>query len=183
MQVRAAAGATPNAPHFNGRKPRRAALTRLAPARRRHLALSTNLIGKITALAGLDSYDPGGRCFVPLRASVRLSRPARRHRLEILSLARNNISRIEGLEPVAGTLQQLWLSYNNISKLDGLPALPQLRVLYLANNLIRDLKEIESLPQTLEARPACACLASCDEPLTRFRYSSLLSYRCRSCRW
>ena len=98
-----------------------------------------------------------------------------------MSLARNNISRIEGLEPVAGTLQQLWLSYNNISKLDGLPPLPQLRVLYLANNLIRDLKEIESLPQTLEARPARACFAPCNEPLTRFR-SSLLLFP-RSCRW
>jgi len=69
-----------------------------------------------------------------------------------LSLARNNLSRIEGLEPVAGTLQQLWLSYNNIAKLDGLPPLPQLHVLYLNNNLVRDLKELETLPGSLEAR-------------------------------
>ena len=91
---------------------------------------------------------------MPLHGT-RLTRRAPR-RLEILSLARNNISRIEGLEPVAGTLQQLWLSYNNISKLDGLPPLPQLRVLYLANNLIRELKEIEALPPSLEARHARA---------------------------
>ena len=77
------------------------------------------------------------------------------YRLEILSLARNNLSRVEGLEPVAGTLQQLWLSYNNISKLDGLPPLPQLRVLYLVNNLVRDLKDLEGLPPSLEARPLC----------------------------
>ena len=77
-----------------------------------------------------------------------------RRSLEILSLARNNITRIEGLEPVAGTLQQLWLSYNNISKLDGLPPLPQLKVLYLANNLIRDLKDLEPVPTSVEARPA-----------------------------
>ena len=158
MQVRAAAVNAAYARRFGSRKPRRAALTRRPPARRRHLALSTNLIVKITALAGLDSCAPGARCF----ACPRTDPPPRAacvERLEILSLARNNISRIEGLEPVAGTLQQLWLSYNNISKLDGLPPLPQLRVLYLANNLIRDLKEIESLPQTLEARPACACCA------------------------
>ena len=107
-----------------------------------------------------------------------------------MSLARNNISRVEGLEPVAGTLQQLWLSYNNIGKLDGLPPLPQLRVLYLANNLIRDLKDIEGLPPSIEARPhAGAADASVDAPApypcgstdarsrVSFRYA-----RCRSCR-
>jgi Leucine-rich repeat (LRR) protein len=31
-----------------------------------------------------------------------------------LSLARNNIKKISGLEEVAGTLRELWLSYNQI---------------------------------------------------------------------
>lgn len=38
-------------------------------------------------------------------------------RLEILSLSRNLIKKIEGLDFVANTLRQLWLSYNSIDKL------------------------------------------------------------------
>ena len=37
--------------------------------------------------------------------------------LKTLSLARNLIRKIEGLEPVAGTLEQLWLSYNQLERL------------------------------------------------------------------
>lgn len=58
----------------------------------RHLALSTNNIDKIGSLAGLGS-------------------------LEILSLGRNCIKKLENLEGVAGTLQELWISYNSIEKL------------------------------------------------------------------
>ena len=47
--------------------PRRAALTCGAPRARRHLALSTNLIVKISNLAGLDSCAPGGRGVAPAR--------------------------------------------------------------------------------------------------------------------
>jgi hypothetical protein len=39
--------------------------------------------------------------------------------LQILSLGRNLIKKIEGLEPVADTLEELWLSYNQIDKLVG----------------------------------------------------------------
>ena len=59
MQVRAAAGLHPPR-GVAACKPRRGAA--LGPdALRRHLALSTNLIVKITNLAGLDSCAPGGR--------------------------------------------------------------------------------------------------------------------------
>ena len=58
----------------------------------RHLALSTNSIDKIAGLGGLDA-------------------------LQILSLGRNLIRKIEGLEPVAETLEQLWLSYNQLERL------------------------------------------------------------------
>lgn len=37
--------------------------------------------------------------------------------LEKLSLGRNVIKKLDGLDPVAGTLQQLWISYNQIEKL------------------------------------------------------------------
>ena len=59
---------------------------------RRHLSLSTNNIDKIAALSGLDN-------------------------LEILSLGRNQLKKIENVEPVAATLKQLWISYNLLDKL------------------------------------------------------------------
>lgn len=58
----------------------------------RHLALSTNNIDKISSLAGMDQ-------------------------LKILSLGRNVIKKIENIEAVADTLEELWLSYNQIEKL------------------------------------------------------------------
>ena len=58
----------------------------------RHLALSTNAIEKISSLSGMDN-------------------------LKILSLGRNLIKKIENLDAVAETLEELWLSYNLISSL------------------------------------------------------------------
>lgn len=58
----------------------------------KHLSLSTNSIEKIGSLAGLES-------------------------LEILSVGRNLLKRIENLDAVAGTLRQLWISYNQLDKL------------------------------------------------------------------
>ena len=53
------------------------------------LSISSNCIGKMVN-------------FPPLKYITRLS------------LARNNINRIQGLEEIAGTLKELWLSYNLI---------------------------------------------------------------------
>ena len=58
----------------------------------RHLALSTNRIEKIAGLAGLTN-------------------------LEILSLSRNMIKKLDGVDPVAGNLKQLWMSYNFLERL------------------------------------------------------------------
>lgn len=58
----------------------------------RHLALSTNNIEKISSLSGMDN-------------------------LRILSLGRNLLKKIENVEVVAETLDELWLSYNQIEKL------------------------------------------------------------------
>ena len=62
--------------------------------------------------------------------------------LKILSLARNNIKRIQNLEDVAATLEQLWLSYNQIERLDNLAPLQKLHTFYVSNNKIRDPNEI-----------------------------------------
>lgn len=73
--------------------------------------------------------------------------------LEILSLARNQLKKIENLDAVAGTLKQLWLSYNNIIGLSGVEKLQNLEVLYLSNNKVNDIKELDrlaSLPKFVE---------------------------------
>ena len=84
------------------------------------LALSTNSIDRITPLTGMG-------------------------KLKILSLGRNAIKKIEKLEDVAGTLEELWLSYNQISTLDGLGALTNLTVLYISNNVIKHWEEVSKL--------------------------------------
>ena len=66
-------------------------------------------------------------------------------KLRILSMGRNMLRKIERLEDVGGTLEELWLSYNQISSLDGLAACSQLQVLYMANNALKDWAEVEKL--------------------------------------
>lgn len=86
----------------------------------RHLALSTNNIEKISSLTGMEN-------------------------LRILSLGRNCIKKVENLDGIADTLEELWLSYNLIEKLAGVEKLSNIRVLYLGNNRIRDWAEVERL--------------------------------------
>lgn len=62
----------------------------------RHLALSTNNIEKISSLSGMDN-------------------------LRILSLGRNMLKKIENLDAVADTLEELWVSYNQIAGLVSTP--------------------------------------------------------------
>lgn len=57
-----------------------------------HLSLSTNNIDKIEKLSNLTA-------------------------LQVLSLGRNQIKKLEGLDTVADTLQELWISYNLLEKL------------------------------------------------------------------
>ena len=71
-------------------------------------------------------------------------------KLKILSLGRNNIKKITGLDELANTLEELWLSYNQIEKLSGLNHLKQLRVLYLSNNRIKNFDELTKLQENPE---------------------------------
>jgi dynein light chain 1 len=66
-------------------------------------------------------------------------------KLKILTLSRNQIKIIRGLDDLAETLEELWLSYNSISRLDGLSKLEVLKVLYIAHNLISDWNEVSKL--------------------------------------
>ncbi|NXI65327.1 DNAL1 protein, partial [Anseranas semipalmata] len=58
--------------------------------------------------------------------------------LRILSLGRNNIKNLNGLEAVGDTLEELWISYNFIEKLRGIRVMKKLKVLYMSNNLVKD---------------------------------------------
>lgn len=68
-----------------------------------YLRLSTNQIERMVSFAGME-------------------------KLRLLSLSRNALKKIERLDDVAETLEELWLSYNKISSLDGLSGLKNLRV-------------------------------------------------------
>jgi dynein light chain 1, axonemal len=86
----------------------------------RQLRMSSNAIAKIEGLAGCDS-------------------------LVILSLARNNLKKIEGLNEISDSLEQLWLSYNQIGSFAGIEKLTNLQVLYASNNKIDKWPEVERL--------------------------------------
>lgn len=84
------------------------------------LSLSTNCIEKIANLNGLK-------------------------KLKILSLGRNNIKNLNGLEAVGDTLEELWISYNLIEKLKGVHVMKKLKVLYMSNNLVKEWAEFLKL--------------------------------------
>jgi len=84
------------------------------------LSLSTNCIDKMISLPALKN-------------------------LEILSLGRNVIKKIAGLEEIGSTLRQLWISYNSISTLDGLGPCVKLTTLFMSNNKIKDWNELGKL--------------------------------------
>uniref|UniRef100_A0A8C5E0N4 Dynein axonemal light chain 1 n=1 Tax=Gouania willdenowi TaxID=441366 RepID=A0A8C5E0N4_GOUWI len=84
------------------------------------LSLSTNCIEKISNLNGLKN-------------------------LRILSVGRNNIRSLAGLEAVGDTLEELWISYNLIEKLKGVNYMKNLKVLYMAHNLVKDWGEFMRL--------------------------------------
>uniref|UniRef100_A0A6U0YTQ6 Dynein axonemal light chain 1 n=1 Tax=Polytomella parva TaxID=51329 RepID=A0A6U0YTQ6_9CHLO len=86
----------------------------------KHLALSTNNIEKISSLSGMEN-------------------------LRILSLGRNLIKKIENLDAVADTLEELWMSYNQLAGLAGVEKLSNLRVLYVSNNKIASWSDIDRL--------------------------------------
>mmetsp|Transcript_24916 Transcript_24916/g.50001 ORF Transcript_24916/g.50001 Transcript_24916/m.50001 type:complete len:198 (-) Transcript_24916:82-675(-) len=90
-----------------------------------HLSLSTNCITQMIPLPALKN-------------------------LKILSLGRNMIKKISGLEEVGATLTELWISYNSISTLDGLSPCQKLHTLFMSNNKIKEWTELQKLQQNPE---------------------------------
>ena len=81
-------------------------------------------------------------------------------RIRALSLARNNIPRIQGLDGL-DTLEELTLASNRIASLTGLVALKNLVSLDVSDNLLRDDGELSKLPGGLHnvsvrSNPFCA---------------------------
>ena len=48
---------------------------------------------------------------------------------------------------MAGTLEQLWLSYNLIDRLDNLAPLQKLHTFYISNNRIKNWEEVAKCSQ------------------------------------
>jgi dynein light chain 1 len=46
---------------------------------------------------------------------------------------------------VAGTLEELWISYNQINSLDGINMCSNLTTLYISNNAIKAWNELDKL--------------------------------------
>uniref|UniRef100_A0A8C1KAS1 Dynein axonemal light chain 1 n=1 Tax=Cyprinus carpio TaxID=7962 RepID=A0A8C1KAS1_CYPCA len=106
------------------------------------LSLSTNCIEKIANLNGLKN-------------------------LKILSLGRNSIKTLNGLEAVGDTLEELWISYNLIEKLKGIHVMKKLKVLYMSNNLVKEWGEFQKLADL----PALVDLVFVGNPLEE-KYSA-----------
>lgn len=49
---------------------------------------------------------------------------------------------------MAGTLEELWISYNLIETLKGIESMKKLRVLYMSNNLVKEWGELRSSTQS-----------------------------------
>lgn len=112
------------------------------------LSLSTNCIEKIANLNGLKN-------------------------LKILSLGRNNIKSLTGLEAVGDTLEELWISYNKIEKLKGINVLKKLKILYMSNNEVKDMGEF----QKLDDLPCLADLVFTGNPLEETLNNTEKGYR------
>ncbi|GMH73817.1 hypothetical protein TrRE_jg817 [Triparma retinervis] len=66
-------------------------------------------------------------------------------KLRILALGRNAIKKLEKLDELGPTLEQLWVSYNQITNLDGLSELQNLTTLFISNNNIKSWAELDKL--------------------------------------
>lgn len=68
-------------------------------------------------------------------------------RIEILSIGRNMLRKLDKIDRAAATLQQLWMSYNDVKTLGPLVQCKRLRVLYCAHNKLDKLTELDRLAQ------------------------------------
>jgi dynein light chain 1 len=86
------------------------------------LSLSTNMISMINNLQNMKS-------------------------LKILSLGRNLVKSLAGIEAVADTLEELWISYNRIEKLTPLTKMIKLKTLFMAHNFVYQWDQFSQLQE------------------------------------
>ena len=117
-------------------------------------ATEVSLIGQVPPIDRIDDslnqFENCVKLSLSTNAIDRMVSLPRLKNLKILSLGRNNISRIQYLDDVAATLEELWISYNFISRMDGIGACNKLHTLYMSNNRIARWDEIAkcaSLPE------------------------------------
>ena len=105
------------------------------------IKLDTSVLNQLTACQHLSLSSNALTSMNGLPSSSSLKQ------LRILSLGRNRIKKIDGLDAVAHTLQQLWISYNEIETLSGggLDKCMQLTHLYISNNKIKKLDELNHI--------------------------------------
>ena len=113
-----------------------------------------SLIGQVPPIDRIDDslnqFENCVKLSLSTNAIDRMVSLPRLKNLKILSLGRNNISRIQYLDDVAATLEELWISYNFISRMDGIGACNKLHTLYMSNNRVARWDEIAkcaSLPE------------------------------------
>ena len=115
----------------------------ISPQEATEVALYCQLPNPIEKLDNeINQFENCEKLSLSTNAIIQIVPMQRLKNLKILSLARNNIKRIQNLEDVAATLEQLWLSYNQIERLDNLAPLQKLHTFYISNNKIRNWEEV-----------------------------------------
>ena len=159
------------------------------------LSIRKNLIHELTPfppelcsrLKELDLFDNkikriGGRKCQFFTPDMN-AQPPRNHFTQLvkLDLSYNQISTIEGLDALGGTLQELYLVENKIKEISGLDALINLRLLELGGNRLREvgsgLKSLVNLEELWLGKNKIASLGSGFATLKKLRRLSLQANR------
>lgn len=117
--------------------------TGMSPAEATEVSLICQLPNPLDRMDDtLNQFENCTKLSLSTNAIDRMIALPRLKQLKILSLGRNNIKRITGLEDVAGTLEELWISYNSIDRLDGVQPCQKLHTLLISNNKIKNWDEV-----------------------------------------
>lgn len=95
----------------------------------------------LTQLAHCEKVSLSTNCITSLSNLGQLKK------IKILSLGRNIIKNLQGIEAVSDTLTTLWISYNQIDRLKPIRSLQKLKVLFISHNFIRDWREFDHLSE------------------------------------
>ena len=125
----------------------------ISPQEATEVALMCQLPNPLEKLDNeINQFENCEKLSLSTNAIIQIVPMQRLKNLKILSLARNNIKRIQNLEDVAATLEQLWLSYNKIERLDNLAPLQKLHTFYISNNLIARWDEVAKCSQLADLK-------------------------------